>query len=78
MSFDAKKLDYAVLGILKSGYEYPTYVLRNILDEPCGQFYRSGLRTSHVLTACKRLWRAGKIQQMPRMSTNSYVWRLSR
>lgn len=61
--FDLQKLDTAILTALSTRGAVATYVLRNILASwPERPFYRTGLETRHVLTACQRLCRRGHVE----------------
>lgn len=49
----------------KWGDRAPTYVIRNTLDWPGKPWHRKGLKTSDVLRACRRLKKAGLLEEAP-------------
>lgn len=67
-------LDNAVLAALTKRQDSMTYVIRNIAAERPG--WRD-LTTSRVLTACRRLARAGLIEQVPSPYAVMLCWRLT-
>lgn len=76
--FDPAPLDYWILRALEgrpSGMA--TYVIRNCLaGSRDAQYYRTGLETSHVLTAWKRLKRAGRVRRVPSVYAVMIAWTL--
>lgn len=64
MNWTKDEIDAAVLSALSERGSLQTYVIRNLLDEKGSVFHRAGLETRHVLTACRRLERQGKVQEV--------------
>ena len=76
--FDLQKLDTAILTALSTRGAAETYVLWNILASwPERPFYRTGLETRHVLTACQRLCRRGHVEDAPTPYVVMKAWRLT-
>lgn len=67
-------LDAAVLAALAERYDAVTYVIRNIAAERPG--WRD-LTTARILTACRRLARAGMIEQVPSIYAVMLCWRVT-
>ncbi|GGA99877.1 hypothetical protein GCM10011491_30180 [Brucella endophytica] len=61
MKVNAAEIDADILATLRRGGTYPTYVIRNHLAMDHRTKWK-GLKTSHVLTACRRLERRGVIR----------------
>lgn len=76
--FDPVELDHAVFTVVQYGGPVVTYVIRNSLAMfPGRPYHMRGLETRHVLTACKRLEKAGRIARDPQASWAVMIaWRL--
>lgn len=64
--FPASEIDPAILLTLFDHGDMETYVIRNWLDSPeTLRFHRVGLKTSHVLTALRRMEKNGEVFSRP-------------
>lgn len=71
-------IDKEILGSLARGGSKATYVIRNSLDWPDKPLHNTGLTTSKVLRACRRLERLGYIEQEHRTSyLVMKVWKIT-
>lgn len=69
----ANGLDGSVLLVLSQHGQSATYVIKNWLK---GQ-YQYGLRTAHVLRACKSLADAGLVEEVPTSYMVMKTWRIT-
>lgn len=67
-------LDAAVLAALADRHDAMTYVIRNIAAERPG--WRD-LTTARILSACRRLAKAGLIEQVPSIYAVMLCWRIT-
>lgn len=74
--FDSQKLDREILNALASWDGVATYVIRNRVDSFMHSGWR-GLRTSHVLTACRRLEKRGHVSEAPTSYAVMKTWRIT-
>ncbi len=74
--FNQATMDTECLAAVKQGTA-ATYVLRNRMDWPGRPLHKSGLKTSHVLTACRRLERQGKIKEVPTIYVTMLSWEIT-
>lgn len=70
-------LDYAILAALDDWSPLATYVVKNSLNKPGSRFREGGIKTSHVLAACRRLERLGVIKQIPSTYEIMKVWQIT-
>ena len=70
-------LETFILAALAGRSPMATYVIRNTLDRPGGRFHRQGLKTSHVLSACRRLEKLGEIEPAPTTYMVMKVWQIT-
>ncbi len=75
--FDPKIMDAQCLKAVQEQGWAATYVLRNVMDWPGKPLHRKGLKTSHVLTTCKRLERQGKIKGAPSDYAFGLAWQIT-
>ena len=74
---DRERLDKSVLQAALDRGENATYVLRNNLDWPGKPWHRRGVTTSMILRACRRLERAGLIEERPTPYITMLSWRIT-
>jgi len=70
-------LDREILTALAGRCDEVTYVIRNVLDWPSRPLHRSGIQTSHVLTACRRLERRGHAEEARSSYAVMKTWRIT-
>lgn len=71
------QLDAEILRALDEHGNVATYVIRNIVDWPGEIFHRTGIGTSHVLTACRRLERRGHVAERPTSYLVMKTWEIT-
>jgi hypothetical protein len=74
---ERSRLDLEVLRALAGRCDVATYVIRNVLDWPGQPFYRTGLQTSQVLRSCRRLVRAGTVEEGRTRYLTQKAWRIT-
>lgn len=81
--WSATALDNDILKVLSERTDGMTYVIRNILAKGSQRSPGSdlkewrGITTAHVLTACRRLQRAGELEEEASNYLTQKCWKLS-
>lgn len=70
-------LDYAILAALAERSPMQTYVVKNTIDRPGTRFREGGLKTSHVLTACRRLQSLGETKEVQSRYLVMKTWQIT-